>query len=160
MMRHSGSSIVLAALVLAVACGGGDQPGPEQEPAVAADSAPSIQRDQMTRSPSGLEWTDLEPGTGAEAQSGHVVRVHYTGWLLDGPRFDSSHDRPGNGFSFTLGQSQVISGWEEGVAGMKVGGKRRLVIPPDLGYGARGSGGVIPPNATLVFDVQLLEIVQ
>ena len=107
--------------------------------------------------PDGLKFTDDQVGTGTEAQAGKTVSVHYTGWLLDGTKFDSSRDR-NQAFSFPLGRGQVIKGWDEGVAGMKVGGKRTLVIPPDLGYGARGAGGVIPPNATLVFDVELLAV--
>ncbi|MDO8914487.1 MAG: FKBP-type peptidyl-prolyl cis-trans isomerase [Coriobacteriia bacterium] len=96
-------------------------------------------------------------GTGAEAVSGKTVSVHYTGWLTDGTKFDSSVDR-GTPFEFQLGQGRVIRGWDEGVAGMKIGGKRKLTIPPEMGYGARGSGSVIPPNATLVFDVELLGV--
>ena len=96
-------------------------------------------------------------GTGVEATKGKTVSVHYTGWLTDGKKFDSSKDR-GQLFSFGLGQGQVIRGWDDGVAGMKVGGKRKLTIPPELGYGARGAGGVIPPNATLVFEVELLGV--
>ena len=107
--------------------------------------------------PDGLKFTDDQLGTGTEAQKGKTVSVHYTGWLLDGTKFDSSRDR-NQPFSFPLGQGQVIKGWDEGVAGMKVGGKRTLVIPPDLGYGARGAGGVIPPNATLKFEVELLDV--
>lgn len=106
---------------------------------------------------SGLKYEDLEEGTGAEAEAGKEVTVHYTGWLVDGTRFDSSLDR-NQPFSFALGKGQVIRGWDEGVQGMKVGGKRKLTIPPQLGYGARGAGGVIPPNATLVFEVELLEV--
>ncbi len=105
----------------------------------------------------GLKFTDDQVGTGAEAQIGKTVVVHYTGWLLDGTKFDSSRDR-NQPFSFPLGRGQVIKGWDEGVAGMKVGGKRTLVIPPDLGYGARGAGGVIGPNATLKFEVELLDV--
>ncbi|NQV14022.1 FKBP-type peptidyl-prolyl cis-trans isomerase [bacterium] len=106
---------------------------------------------------SGLKYVDLELGTGKSPLSGQAVSVHYTGTLEDGKKFDSSHDR-NKPFSFAVGIGQVIQGWDEGVISMKVGGKRRLVIPPDLGYGARGAGGVIPPNATLIFEVELLDI--
>ncbi len=105
----------------------------------------------------GLKYEDLEEGTGTEAEAGKQVTVHYTGWLVDGTKFDSSLDR-NQPFSFALGKGQVIRGWDEGVQGMKVGGKRKLTIPPQLGYGARGAGGVIPPNATLAFEVELLEV--
>ena len=106
---------------------------------------------------SGLKYVDVVVGTGREAVSGNLVTVHYTGWLTNGTKFDSSVDRR-DPFSFPIGSGKVIKGWDEGVAGMKVGGKRKLTIPPQLGYGARGAGGVIPPNATLVFDVELLEV--
>ncbi|HEX9720760.1 MAG TPA: FKBP-type peptidyl-prolyl cis-trans isomerase [Ramlibacter sp.] len=114
----------------------------------------------MITTPSGLQYDDTTVGAGAEAKPGQHVHVHYTGWLFNdgrqGSKFDSSVDR-NEPFAFTLGSGMVIKGWDEGVAGMKVGGKRTLVIPPQLGYGARGAGGAIPPNATLKFDVELLD---
>jgi FKBP-type peptidyl-prolyl cis-trans isomerase len=106
---------------------------------------------------SGLQYEEVRAGTGAKARSGQDVVVHYTGWLTDGRKFDSSRDR-GQPFSFGLGAGQVIAGWDEGVSGMQVGGLRKLTIPPQLGYGEFGAGGVIPPNATLVFEVELLEV--
>jgi FKBP-type peptidyl-prolyl cis-trans isomerase len=112
---------------------------------------------QQVTTPSGLKYTDLKVGDGTVAENGMVASVHYTGWLNDGTKFDSSLDR-GTPFSFKIGSGQVIRGWDEGVKGMRVGGKRKLVIPPDLGYGDRGAGGVIPPNAWLVFDVELVEL--
>jgi FKBP-type peptidyl-prolyl cis-trans isomerase FkpA len=110
-----------------------------------------------TTSPTGLIVEDIVVGEGSLAASGLRVKVHYTGWLTDGTRFDSSKDR-GDPFVFPLGAGQVIKGWDEGVEGMKVGGTRKLTIPPALGYGARGAGGVIPPDATLVFEVELLGV--
>ncbi|MBK7414279.1 MAG: FKBP-type peptidyl-prolyl cis-trans isomerase [Dechloromonas sp.] len=106
---------------------------------------------------SGLVYEDTVVGAGAEAKAGQQVSVHYTGWLTNGSKFDSSKDR-NDPFEFSLGMRQVIGGWDEGVQGMKIGGTRKLTIPPELGYGARGAGGVIPPNATLVFEVELLGI--
>lgn len=106
---------------------------------------------------SGLQYIDVVEGDGAQPQAGQTVVVHYTGTLEDGTKFDSSRDR-NRPFSFRLGAGQVIKGWDEGIATMKVGGQRRLIIPPELGYGSRGAGGVIPPNATLIFDVELLRI--
>lgn len=170
-----GSTLALAcALALApLACGGeaadeaataGEEPAAQAAPPasgtdVAQQYAPELQVDlaRMTRAPSGLYIRDLQEGSGAEATAGREVVVHYTGWLPDGQKFDSSRDRAET-FSFPLGAGQVIRGWDEGVAGMKVGGRRLLVIPPDLGYGTRGAPGAIPPNATLVFDVELLEV--
>src|SRR6187549_1802421 len=105
-----------------------------------------------TTTPSGLIIDDIVVGNGAAAAAGQKVKVHYTGWLTNGTKFDSSKDR-NDPFVFPLGAGNVIKGWDEGVQGMKVGGKRKLTIPPALGYGARGAGGVIPPNATLVFEV-------
>ncbi len=116
---------------------------------------------QVIEMPDGLKYTDTKLGDGATAAAGDKVSVHYTGWLskdgAKGAKFDSSVDR-GQPFDFTLGAHQVIAGWDEGVAGMKVGGQRTLIIPPELGYGSRGAGGVIPPNATLIFDVELLKV--
>ena len=113
----------------------------------------------LTTTPSGLKYKDEVVGTGPEPKAGQIVNVHYTGWLdqngQKGTKFDSSRDR-GQPFSFTLGRGQVIAGWDQGVATMKMGARRTLVIPPELGYGARGAGGVIPTNATLIFEVELL----
>lgn len=113
--------------------------------------------DNLVTTDSGLQYEEIVEGTGAMPQKGQRVTVHYTGTLEDGTKFDSSRDR-NRPFSFTIGVGQVIKGWDEGVATMRVGGQRKLVIPPELGYGARGAGGVIPPNATLLFDVELLRI--
>ena len=128
-------------------------------------AAPSGANAQSTgkamTTPSGLQIVDTKVGTGASPRPGQTCLVHYTGWLYQngakGQKFDSSVDR-GQPFEFPLGQQRVIAGWDEGVASMKVGGKRTLIIPPELGYGARGAGGVIPPNATLIFEVELLDV--
>ncbi len=104
-----------------------------------------------------MQIEDLTVGTGSQASKGQLAVVHYTGWLTDGTKFDSSKDR-NDPFSFALGGGMVIKGWDEGVVGMKIGGKRKLTIPPHMGYGSRGAGGVIPPNATLVFEVELLDV--
>jgi peptidylprolyl isomerase len=127
--------------------------------------APSVASAQNTgtavTTPSGLKIIDTKVGTGPSPKPGQICVMHYTGWLYEngqkGKKFDSSLDR-GEPFEFPIGQHRVIAGWDEGVATMKVGGKRTLIIPPALGYGARGAGGVIPPNATLIFDVELLEV--
>jgi len=124
----------------------------------ADNSSPTKVTGEPTKLPDGLEYWDIKTGTGATAQKGQSASVHYTGWLTNGKKFDSSLDR---GEPFTvepLGSAPVIKGWNEGIIGMKVGGKRQLRIPPDLAYGQRGYPGVIPPNATLIFDVELLSV--
>jgi len=127
--------------------------------ALAANSATGLAVAQTT--PSGLQITDIKVGTGAAPKTGQTCVMHYTGWLYEngqkGKKFDSSVDR-GQPLEFPIGTGRVIAGWDEGVATMKVGGKRTLIIPPSLGYGARGAGGVIPPNATLIFEVELLGV--
>jgi peptidylprolyl isomerase len=128
-------------------------------PGVATASAQVTARTIVT--PSGLRMTDTKVGTGATPQAGQTCVMHYTGWLYQngakGQKFDSSLDR-GKPFEFVIGMRQVIAGWDEGVATMKIGGRRTLIIPPELGYGARGAANVIPPNATLIFDVELLDV--
>jgi len=160
-------SIVTTAIVFALGCVSGsqtDQPASDQQATETEASTmsetpggpPAVPGDTVTTS-SGLKYIVIQSGSGPAAESGQQVRVHYTGWLTDGTKFDSSVDR-GDPFTFPLGQGRVIRGWDEGVAGMNVGEKRRLVIPAELGYGSRGAGGVIPPGATLVFDVELLGV--
>lgn len=139
-------ALLCTALFLA-SCNTG--PKPATEP---GDGTP-----KEVTTPSGLKYTDLVVGTGPSPAPGQVCVVHYTGWLTNGKKFDSSVDR-GRPFEFPVGQARVIRGWDEGVATMKVGGKRKLTIPPDLGYGERGAGSVIPPNAILIFEVELLEL--
>lgn len=120
-------------------------------------AAPAAGMEGMTTTSSGLKYVDLVAGTGATPQAGQTVSVNYTGWLQNGTKFDSSYDR-GQPISFQLGQGQVIQGWDEGLSTMKVGGKRRLVIPPNLAYGAQGRPPVIPPNAELTFEVELMDV--
>lgn len=129
---------------------------PAKGPAKTPDGPTKVSGKPVTTS-SGLEYWEIKKGTGALAQKGKNVSVHYTGWLTDGKEFDSSRDS-GEPISFQLGTGQVIKGWDEGIAGMKVGGKRQLRIPPALGYGQRGFGSSIPPNSTLVFDVELMGV--
>jgi FKBP-type peptidyl-prolyl cis-trans isomerase len=152
---------LLALSLGAAACRGGTPDG--GRPVVGAPEALSyapslgVNLGAMTKTPSGLYYKDLGAGSGLQAGNGNTVRVHYTGWLANGKPFDSSRTN-GQPFSFTIGRGMVIPGWDEGVAGMKIGGKRLLVIPPTLGYGDAGAGGVIPPGATLVFEVELLNV--
>ncbi len=141
-MKSSYRSSLIAIVVLTLAVGVGGS---------------MAESNQEVTTPSGLKYVDQTVGTGDVAVVGKNVSVHYTGWLENGKKFDSSVDR-GQPFSFPLGAGRVIKGWDEGVQGMKVGGKRKLTIPSDLGYGSRGAGGVIPPNATLIFDVELLGV--
>ncbi len=121
------------------------------------NSTPTKVTGKPTTTASGLQYWEIAAGKGAAAVAGKQVKVHYTGWLTNGKKFDSSVDR-GQPLEFPLGAGSVIKGWDEGVAGMKVGGKRQLRIPPELAYGAGGAGGVIPPNATLIFDVELVDV--
>lgn len=149
------SCIIVSALLLG--CGGSKT---EEIKQVVTKEATSMANEELPE----FTKVDVTIGDGAEAKTGQEVSVHYTGWLYDaespelhGTKFDSSVDR-GTPFEFPLGRGRVIAGWDQGVAGMKVGGKRTLIIPADMGYGARGAGGVIPPNATLIFDVELLDV--
>jgi peptidylprolyl isomerase len=123
---------------------------------VAQETKSAAPKAKAVTTRSGLKYEDAVVGTGAKPKTGQTVVVNYTGWLTNGTKFDSSFDRD-KPFSFVLGRGEVIKGWDEGVASMRVGGKRKLTIPPELGYGQKGAGGVIPPNATLIFDVELLE---
>jgi FKBP-type peptidyl-prolyl cis-trans isomerase FkpA len=139
-------------LALAAACG---SHGDAKAGGFSADLG--VDTTRMTKAPSGLWYTDVTTGQGAEAEPGRTVRVHYTGWLPNGKKFDSSRDR-GEPFAFTLGEGQVITGWDEGVKGMKVGGRRKLVLPPSMAYGEAGAPPDIPPGSTLVFDVEVLGV--
>jgi FKBP-type peptidyl-prolyl cis-trans isomerase FkpA len=142
---------ILALLLLLAACSRGDSASGGFSAELGVDTA------RMTRAPAGYWYTDVKVGEGAEAGPGKTVTVHYTGWLPNGKKFDSSRDR-GEPFAFTLGEGQVITGWDEGVKGMKAGGRRKLVLPPALAYGEAGAPPDIPPGATLVFDVEVLKV--
>ena len=160
-MRAFNRAGTAKALALTVAVTGLVAAAPLSTAALAEAAAPAQGQPAMTTTASGLQFTDATVGTGASPQTGQTCVMHYTGWLYNdgvkGKKFDSSVDR-GQPFEFKIGVGQVIKGWDEGVATMKVGGKRTLIIPAALGYGARGAGGVIPPNATLMFDVELLGV--
>ncbi len=170
-MRRWAIAAVCVAALIAIGC---ERSREAATPATTATRAPAVVAtapapaggaaapgaagtEETVTTASGLSYVDVKPGTGASPQAGQTAVVHYTGWLTDGKKFDSSRDR-GTPFRFRVGQGQVIKGWDEGVATMQVGGVRKLTIPPQLGYGAAGAGGVIPPNATLVFEVELLGV--
>jgi peptidylprolyl isomerase len=150
--------VLLAALLSFSACKKADvAPKESTQEGAMNEKAGTAGSGKMITTPSGLQYEDLVGGSGASPSPGKKVVVHYTGWLTDGKKFDSSLDK-NEPFTFVIGAGQVIPGWDEGVMTMKIGGKRKLVIPPALGYGAAGAGGVIPPNATLVFEVILLDV--
>lgn len=157
-MRGVEKLIVLLLLAVAIAIPACSQKDAKVSGEAARQTAqPAAVTAETVKTPSGLSYQDVKPGTGAAPVSGKRVKVHYTGWLENGTKFDSSVDR-GEPFAFVVGVGQVIPGWDEGVLSMKVGGKRRLIVPAKLGYGEQGAGGVIPPNATLIFDVELLDV--
>jgi FKBP-type peptidyl-prolyl cis-trans isomerase len=153
MTKYVASFVVMVALAAVVVVA----QSAARKSAASSTSAPTKVTGDGVKTDSGLIYWDIRVGNGAEAKEGSHVRVHYTGWLTSGKKFDSSVDA-GKPFDFTIGNGEVIKGWEQGVAGMKVGGKRQLRIPPALGYGVEGYPGVIPANATLIFDVQLLNV--
>ena len=157
-MRSQATRFLAMAFVAALAAVTARAQEPKPTPAPGAEKT---RESKMTKTASGLQYEDVKVGTGESPKKGQTAVVHYTGWLWEngakGKKFDSSVDR-GQPFSFPVGMGRVIKGWDEGVMTMKVGGKRILIIPPDLGYGSRGAGGAIPPNATLMFEVELIEV--
>ncbi|HJV35541.1 FKBP-type peptidyl-prolyl cis-trans isomerase [Geomonas sp.] len=153
-MRNVEKIIVLLLLIAAISIPACSQKEVTAAPEKTAEASAVV---GAVKLPSGLSYTDIVKGTGDAPTSGKGVSVRYTGWLTDGTKFDSTEGK-GAPFSFTIGRGEVIPGWDEGVMSMKVGGKRKLVIPPQLGYGSSGAGGVIPPNATLIFDVELVSV--
>lgn len=159
-MRPLALLLALALATVLMAQAGKTAAPAKKAPAPASTPKPSgptkVSGDPVT-TPRGLKYWDIKKGTGPAAVKGKTVRVHYSGWLTDGKEFDNSFDR-GEPIEFALGSGQVIKGWDEGIAGMKVGGKRQLRIPPELAYGSRGAGSAIPPNSTLIFDVQLVGV--
>ena len=155
-MKRQFGLVLITFAAFGATFGCGDTSKPSTSPTTSTSALAKV-TGQPTTTPSGLQYWDIMVGSGATAVAGSTVKVHYSGFLTSGEKFDSSRDR-GEPFSFPLGAGQVIKGWDEGVAGMKVGGQRQLRIPPQFGYGAAGAGGAIPPNATLIFDVELLEV--
>jgi FKBP-type peptidyl-prolyl cis-trans isomerase len=149
--------IIFTVLGFVSGCGNSEKSSPSNQSNASSPSSPTKVNGQPMTTASGLQYWDIVVGTGATAVPRKPVSVYYTSWLIGGEKFDSSLDR-GKPFVFSLGEGQVIKGWDEGVAGMKAGGKRQLRIPPALGYGDSGAGGAIPPKATLIFDVELLEV--
>jgi FKBP-type peptidyl-prolyl cis-trans isomerase len=161
MWRIAAFLCLFSIFLWAAGCGGdkpsGENAGSEKAGGSGSTSAPIKVNGSPTTTADGLQYWDVKAGSGATAVPGIRVKVHYSGFLTNGQKFDSSRDR-NEPFVFGLGAGEVIKGWDEGVAGMKVGGQRQLRIPPELGYGSTGAGGVIPPNATLIFDVELLDV--
>jgi FKBP-type peptidyl-prolyl cis-trans isomerase FkpA len=157
-MSHRGTAHCLLASLVAAACLAGPAAASQnQKPKAQEPKEKAMKEAREVTTSSGLKYVDQRIGEGEQAKAGDIVAVHYTGWLANGAKFDSSRDS-GEPLVFKLGEGQVIKGWDEGIAGIKVGGKRKLTIPPALAYGSLGMGGVIPPGATLIFEVELLNV--